>query len=340
MPELRRDPVVGRWVIISTERSRRPSDFPSTPSAPRGAGSCVFCPGQESRTPEEILAVRPPASAPNGPGWDLRVVPNKFPALRIEGELEPTGDGVYDRMNGIGAHEVIIETPDHGASLAALPVAKVVTVLEAWRQRMVDLQKDPRFEYVSVFKNHGEAAGASLEHPHSQLIATPMVPLMVEQELEGSLRHFRMKKRCIWCDIIHQEMRGKARGLGRLILGEAGFVALCPYAPRFPFETWILPEGHRSSYEDALGMDSEALARVLGEVLRRMNSVLGDPAWNLSLHSSPLKTPTLDHFHWHIEISPKLTKVAGFEWGTGLFINPTPPEEAARYLCASAQSAS
>jgi UDPglucose--hexose-1-phosphate uridylyltransferase len=340
VPELRRDPVVGRWVIISTERSRRPSDFPPTPSVPQGAGPCVFCPGQESRTPEEILAVRPPGSAPNGPGWDLRVVPNKFPALRIEGELEPTGDGVYDRMNGIGAHEVIIETPDHGASLAALPVAKVVTVLEAWRQRMVDLQKDPRFEYVSVFKNHGEAAGASLEHPHSQLIATPMVPMMVEQELEGSLRHFRMKKRCIWCDIIHQEMQGKARGLGRLILGEGGFVALCPYAPRFPFETWILPEGHRSSYEDAEGMDSEALARVLGEVLRRMNSVLGDPAWNLSLHSSPLKTPTLDHFHWHIEISPKLTKVAGFEWGTGFFINPTPPEEAARYLRTSVQSAS
>jgi UDPglucose--hexose-1-phosphate uridylyltransferase len=339
VPELRRDPVVGRWVIISTERSRRPSDFPPTPSVPQGAGPCVFCPGQESRTPEEILAVRPPGSAPNGPGWDLRVVPNKFPALRIEGELEPTGDGVYDRMNGIGAHEVIIETPNHGASLAALPVAKVVTVLEAWRQRMVDLQKDPRFEYVSVFKNHGEAAGASLEHPHSQLIATPMVPMMVEQELEGSLRHFRMKKRCIWCDIIHQEMQGKARGLGRLILGEGGFVALCPYAPRFPFETWILPEGHRSSYEDAEGMDSEALARLLGEVLRRMNSVLGDPAWNLSLHSSPLKTPTLDHFHWHIEISPKLTKVAGFEWGTGFFINPTPPEEAARYLRASAPSA-
>jgi UDPglucose--hexose-1-phosphate uridylyltransferase len=339
VPELRRDPVVGRWVIISTERSRRPSDFASAPVRPQNRGRCVFCPGEESRTPEEILAVREPGSAANGPGWDLRVVPNKFPALRIEGELEPTGDGVYDRMNGIGAHEVIIETPDHRASLAELPVSQVVTVLEAWRQRMVDLQKDARFEYVSVFKNHGEAAGASLEHPHSQLIATPMVPMMVEQELEGSLRHFRMKKRCIWCDIIRQEMQGKARGLGRLILGEGGFVALCPYAPRFPFETWILPESHRSSYEDALGMDAAALARVLREVLRRMNQVLGDPAWNLSLHSAPLKTPTLDHFHWHLEIIPKLTKVAGFEWGTGFFINPTPPEEAARYLRAGVPTA-
>ena len=160
MPELRRDPVVGRWVIISTERSRRPSDFAAAPVRPRNSGPCVFCPGQESRTPEEILAVRGPGSAPNGPGWALRVVPNKFPALRIEGELEPTGEGVYDRMNGIGAHEVIIETPDHSASLAGLPETQVVSVLEAWRQRMVDLQKDARFEYVSVFKNHGEAAGA------------------------------------------------------------------------------------------------------------------------------------------------------------------------------------
>src|SRR6202007_991994 len=137
-----------------------------------------------------------------------------------------------DRMSGIGAHEVVVESPDHGATLATLPDTHLAAVLGAWRDRIVDLQKDKRFEYVSVFKNHGEAAGASLEHTHSQLIATPMVPMMVEQELEGSLLHFRMKKRCIWCDIIRQEMQGKARGLGRLILGERGFVALCPYAPR------------------------------------------------------------------------------------------------------------
>ena len=332
MPELRRDPVVGRWVIISTERARRPSDFTFTPARPQGAVPCVFCPGQESRTPEEILAVREPGRAANGPGWQVRVVPNKFPALRIEGELEPSGEGIYDRMNGIGAHEVIIETPDHTATLADLPESQVADVLETWRQRMVDLQKHIRFEYVSVFKNHGEAAGASLEHPHSQLIATPIVPMMVEQELEGALRHFRMKKRCIWCDIIRQETQGRARGIGRLILAEGGLVALCPYAPRFPFETWILPDTHHSSYEDPEGADLGALARVLGQVLRRMNQVLGHPAWNLSLHSAPLKTPTLDHFHWHLEIIPKLTQVAGFEWGTGFFINPTPPEEAARYL--------
>jgi UDPglucose--hexose-1-phosphate uridylyltransferase len=324
--------VVGRWVIISTERSRRPSDFDSPPVRPQSRGPCVFCPGQEARTPEEILAVRAPGTSPNGRGWQIRVVPNKFPALRIEGELEPAGDGVYDRMNGIGAHEVIIETPVHTTSMSEQSESEVSAILEAWRQRMIDLQKDTRFEYVSVFKNHGEAAGASLEHPHSQLIATPIVPLAVEQELEGALRHFRIKKRCIWCDVIRQEVQGRVHRSGRLILVEDGLVALCPYAPRFPFETWILPETHRSSYEDPEGVDPGALARVLREVLRRMDSVLGMPAWNLSLHSAPLKTPTLDHFHWHLEITPRLTKVAGFEWGTGFFINPTPPEEAAKYL--------
>src|SRR5215475_12046667 len=185
MPELRKDPVVGRWVIISTERGRRPSDFTIEPVRAK-ATNCVFCPGNESKTPPEILANRSPDSAPNEPGWSLRVVPNKFPALRIEGELEPSGEGLYDRMNGVGAHEVVIETPHHGASLAGLSVDAVADVLFAFRERMLDLKKDPRFAYVLVFENHGEAAGASLEHPHSQLIATPIIPIMVSEELAGS----------------------------------------------------------------------------------------------------------------------------------------------------------
>jgi UDPglucose--hexose-1-phosphate uridylyltransferase len=327
MPELRKDPVVGRWVIISTERSRRPSDFAPMPVRRRG-GPCVFCPGQESSTPDEILAVRPDGSLRNGPGWYLRVVPNKFPALRIEGEIERSGDGIYDRTNGVGAHEVIIETPDHQATLVTLPEEAVVGVLGAYRDRMRDLRKDSRFAYVIVFKNDGEPAGASLEHSHSQLIATPIVPIMVEEELEGALSHFRIKKRCIWCDIVRQERQGRAR----LILDEDGFVALAPFAPRFPFETWILPAVHRSSYEESPPEDLRPLARVLGEVLRRMYRVLSDPPYNFMLHSAPLHSPPLDHFHWHLEIIPTLTRVAGFEWGTGFFINPTPPEEAVKHL--------
>src|SRR5256884_4151952 len=197
MPELRKDPVVGRWVIIATERARRPSDFVTEPVRPR-ASACAFCEGHEQQTPPEILAGRPPDGRPNGPGWTYRVVPNKFPALRIEGELEPSGEGLFDRMNGVGAHEVVIETPRHDASLAGLSVDAVADVLFAFRERILDLKKDPRFAYVLVFKNHGEAAGASLEHPHSQLIATPIIPIMVAEELAGSAHYFYLKERWVW----------------------------------------------------------------------------------------------------------------------------------------------
>ncbi len=327
MPELRKDPVVGRWVIISAERGLRPADFGQNPVKLR-EGPCVFCSGNEAKTPPEILASRPPQSAPNTPGWSLRVVPNKFPALRIEGELEPSGEGLYDRMNGVGAHEVIIETPDHHATLESLPVSAAAEIFWVYRERVVDLKKDPRFEYVLIFKNHGEAAGASLEHSHSQLIATPIVPIMVAEELVGSARYFRLKERCVWCDMIRQE---RQEG-GRIILEEDGFIAFAPFAPRFPFETWILPETHCSAYEEISREEVDALARIVGELLRRMNRVLQDPPFNFMLHTAPLKDPAAEYFHWHLEVIPKLTRVAGFEWGSGFFINPTPPEEAVHYL--------
>jgi UDPglucose--hexose-1-phosphate uridylyltransferase len=327
VPELRKDPVVGRWVIISTERARRPSDFPAQPVQTQGT-SCVFCPRHEDKTPPEILAVRAADSQANGPGWSLRVVPNKFPALRIEGELEPTGEGLYDRMNGVGAHEVVIETPDHAASLATLPADTVADVLLAYRERMVDLKKDPRFEYILVFKNHGPAAGASLEHPHSQLIATPIIPIMVQEELKGAAEYYELKERCVWCDIVRQERRSRRR----VIMEANGFVALAPFAPRFPFETWILPTRHRSAFEETGVEDLRGLADLLGGFLRRMDRVLQRPPFNFMLHTGPLREGPLEHFHWHLEIIPKLTNVAGYEWGSGFFINPTPPEDAAAAL--------
>jgi UDPglucose--hexose-1-phosphate uridylyltransferase len=325
MPELRKDPIAGRWVIISTERARRPSDFAAGAAA---TGACAFCPGGEASTPDELLAVRPYGGDANGPGWSVRVVPNKFPALRVEGELEPSGEGLYDRTTGVGAHEVIIETPSHDAAMWELAPRAVADVLGAYRARIADLALDPRLAYAMVFKNHGEGAGASLGHPHSQLIATPIVPIMVEEELAGAVQHFRMKKRCIWCDIVHQERRGGER----LILEAGPFVALAPFAPRLPFETWILPTDHRSSFEETTGPELEVLAGLLQEVLRRMARVLQTPPYNYMLHSAPFRSPSRERFHWHIEIIPKLTRVAGFEWGTGFFINATPPEEAARYL--------
>ena len=327
MPELRKDPVVGRWVIISTERGRRPSDFKSEPVVARG-GPCVFCPGHEDKTPPEILAGRAPDSPRDGPGWTFRVVANKFPALRIEGELEPSGEGLYDRMNGVGAHEVVIETPDHAGSLATMPVEAIADVLLAFRERVIDLKKDPRFDYILVFKNHGEAAGASLEHPHSQLIATPIIPINMVEELSGSQQYWQMKERCVWCDIIRQERRSHTR----MIEETHGFVAVAPWAPRFPFETWILPTRHRSAFEDSGVEEIRGLAQILSDFLRRMNRVLKDPPFNFMLHTAPLHEGALEHFHWHLEVIPKLTKVAGFEWGSGFFINPIAPEDAAAAL--------
>jgi UDPglucose--hexose-1-phosphate uridylyltransferase len=327
MPELRKDPVVGRWVIISTERARRPTDFQRDPVRPRG-DNCVFCPGNEDKTPPEILAGRPPGELPNSPGWSYRVVANKFPALRIEGELEPTGEGLFDRMNGVGAHEVVIEAPDHHAMLATMSVDAIAEVLLAFRERILDLKKDPRFEYVLVFKNHGEAAGASLEHPHSQLIATPIIPIMVTEELEGSLRYWQMKERCVWCDVVRQERRSRQR----VILEQGGFVALAPFAPRFPFETWILPTQHRAAFEESDVAELRGLARLLGEFMQRLSATLNHPPFNFMLHTAPLRTDGLDYFHWHLEIIPKLANVAGFEWGSGFFINPMPPETAAASL--------
>jgi UDPglucose--hexose-1-phosphate uridylyltransferase len=294
--------------------------------------TCVCCPGHEDKTPPEIVAARPPDSRRDTPGWTYRVVPNKFPALRIEGELEASAEGLYDRMEGIGAHEVVIESPDHHASLATMSLDAVADVLLAYRDRVGDLKKDSRFEYVLVFKNHGEAAGASLEHPHSQLIATPIIPIMVIEELNGSREYYDRKERCVWCDIIRQERRDRRR----LILDREGFTVVAPFAPRFPFEAWILPDRHRSAFEESEVDDLRSLAGVLQDFLRRLNHVLNDPPFNFMLHTAPLHEPALDHFHWHLEVIPKLTHVAGFEWGSGFFINPVPPEDATTALRESA----
>ena len=328
MPELRKDPITARWVIISTERRKRPSDFRIERTIPAGPEDCPFCAGRETLTPPEVLAYRRNGSPPNSPGWDLRVVPNKFPALKVEGTLEREGEGIFDRMNGVGAHEVIIETPDHGKSLASMTEAEIERVLYAFRDRILDLKQDRRFRYILIFKNHGAAAGATLDHTHSQLIALPIVPDFVREELEGSRRHFAQKERCVFCDIIRQEIAAERR----VILETSDLVALAPYAPRFSFETWLLPRRHGARFEDAPRQEYEALARALKSVLLRMNRTLESPAYNLIIHTSPLSADAAEYYHWHVELIPKLTRVAGFEWGTGFYINPTAPEEAARVL--------
>jgi UDPglucose--hexose-1-phosphate uridylyltransferase len=329
MPELRKDPVLGRWVIISTERAKRPKDFKSVPETKKiTPRECPFCPGNEAATPPEIYAIRSDGSEPDTPGWKLRVIPNKFPALRIEGEINRRGEGIYDRMNGIGAHEVIIETPDHDQDLADMDLPGFGEVVNAYQQRMLDLKKDERLRYVMIFKNFGAAAGASLEHSHSQLIATPVVPKRVMEEMDGAKRYFEYRERCIFCDIVVQETKVRKR----LISENNSFILTCPFAPRFPFECWILPRNHRSNFDDAAPDELKDLASILKDCLMRLKKALNTPPYNFIIHTVPIIMRGIDFYHYHLEIIPVLTHIAGFEWGTGFYINPTGPEDSAAYL--------
>ncbi len=325
MPELRKDPISGRWVIISIERGKRPTDF-SMRVSPKKGGFCAFCEGNEHTTPPEILAFRPDKDKSNIPGWTLRIVSNKFPALHIEGQLNRVGEGIFDKMNGIGAHEVIIETPEHNLTLSTMPLKSVEDVLWAFHYRISDLKKDSRFKYVLVFKNEGDNAGASLEHTHSQLIALPIVPHLVQEEIEHARDYYNYKERCIFCDIIHQEAISKTR----VISENEDFISLAPFAPRSPFETLILPKRHESNFMP--NSKFSLLAQILQRTLKQIDKVLNLPPYNMIIHTSPFKEETNDYYHWHIEIKPKLITIAGFEWGSGFYINPTSPEEAAKFM--------
>lgn len=337
MPELRYDPLQHRWVIIATERGARPSDLHDTTKYNR-VKDCPFCEGCESLTPPEIWAIRDPSTAANSPGWKVRVVSNKFPALNIESMGKRTGVGVYDKIEGLGAHEVIIETPEHETGLADLPPEQVRYVLLAYRERLRDLYKDPRFKYVLIFKNHGKRAGASLAHPHSQLIVTPIVPRNVSMKLEASKQHYERKERCLICDVIQQDMDDGSR----IILSENGFVAAAPYASRFPFEIFIAPVVHNFSFAEVPDDELARLAAFLKNVLSRLKRVLEDPPFNYVLNTSPNiesrpkfsdKWVTIKYdYHWHIDIIPRLVRIAGFEWGSGFYINASIPEQAAQYL--------
>ncbi len=328
MPELRKDPILGRWIIISRERSKRPTDFLVEKAEVTG-GFCPLCPGNESTTPPEVFAFRDgKTTGRDAPGWQVRVVPNKYPALVIEGDLDKEGVGLYDKMNGIGAHEVIVESPNHDEDFAYLKPEDMALVFMAFKSRLNDLLMDSRFQYVMIFKNHGRAAGASLEHSHSQLVALPILPRMIVSELEGSLSYFKYKERCIFCDIIRQEIKQKER----VVCQNDDFITITPFAPRTPFEMWILPKQHSSSFRRADDATMYSLSRLFAESLQRLDKCIPNVPYNFVLHTQPLRVDNLEHFHWHFEIVPKLTSIAGFEWGSGFYINPMPPEEAALFL--------
>ncbi|HSI85438.1 MAG: DUF4931 domain-containing protein [Candidatus Methylacidiphilales bacterium] len=333
MPELRKDPLVGRWVVFAPERKQRPIDFegPELPLPKVDA----FSAGNERLTPGEVYAVRPHGSAPNTPGWRVRVVPNRYPALRIEGELNPEAVGFYDRLNGIGAHEVIIETPDPKMALEDQTLEGVADVFQAYRTRMLDLMKDSRFHYLLMFKNVGPQAGASVSHAHSQLMALPVVPMHIKDKLQISLNYFEEKDRNIFEDILRNEVKAKER----IVYENQGFVVFCPFASRFPFELSIFPRRQSPDFHTVDGHEMVLLADAVKNALSRLKIALGTPNYNMIVYTAPVRRPrknywsTIDFdFRWHIEILPRLTGIAGFEFGTGFFINTTLPEEAAQYL--------
>ena len=335
MPELRQDPVIGRWVIIASERAKRPTDFkPSQENAE--VTPCPFCQGNESMTPPEVFAIRNSASHPNGPGWQTRVISNISPILRIEGDLGRRARGMYDTMHGIGAHEVIIESPDHLRSIASLEPRQIAKVLTSYVERLKDLEKDPRFKYVLIFKNHGSVAGeGNIHHSRSQLIAMAVTPNRVKEKLYGAQRYFEYRERCLFCDMMHQELeKGE-----RIVAESKRAIAFCPYASQFPFEIWIFPKRHSPDFWQIAEEEKEDLAALLKSSFLKLDQALKDPPYNFILHTAPFRRPkagywrTIDEdFHWHMEIMPRLTQVAGFEWGAGVFINPTTPEQAAAFL--------
>lgn len=338
MPELRKDPIIDRWVIIAVERGRRPHDFVVESEPPSGA-FCPFCPGNESKTPPEIAQWgRPAGEPPNTPGWNVRVVPNKFPALTHEGALDRQGLGMFDLMNGIGAHEVVIESPRHDWDFASATPQETRDILGAYVARVAALREDERFVYTLVFRNIGTVAGASLAHPHSQIISVPIIPGQVKEHLDAARAYYMQKTRCVFCDVLRQELSMR----DRVVEEDEHFVVLSPFAARFPFQLQIYPRRHSHDFTLMTPPEIEALGRTLSRSLHRIRETLGNPAYNMMVQSAPHEHSrpgrpeywgTLPQdYHWHIDILPRLTKIAGFEWGTGFYINPISPESATEYL--------
>ena len=327
MSEFRQDPITGRWVIIASARASRPWHI-HVPGNQAGAASCPFCAGNEAMTPPEVWADRESNSEPNSPGWRVRVVANKYPALEDRGEWSRKKDGLYQSMNGLGVHEVIIESPEHVVQMSALSKEQFEKILRAYQVRLGALRNDPRWRHSFIYKNHGERAGATVEHIHSQLVALPFVPREARDEITGARKHFETTGRCIYCDIIRRECE-----LGRrLVLESEFFLALCPYAPRFGYETWIVPKNHAPRFEQSAEQEIAAFAETLRAVIVKLNGVTDNAPFNYGIHSASAEESAEEHCHWHMEILPQMTRAAGFEWGTGAHMNSMAPEDAARLL--------
>ncbi|MEX2173407.1 MAG: galactose-1-phosphate uridylyltransferase [Pirellulaceae bacterium] len=334
MSEYRQDPLSRRWVIIGSDRASRPNEFIEEPIR-RQPVPCPFCAGNEQQTPAAVAAYDAQGRPTNGLAgdWLVRIVPNKYPAVTTDeavcpkcqplGMTPPVGP-----VPGFGRHEVIVESPRHVASLSELTPREAEVVFQAYRHRMLALKAEGRYRYVQIFKNVGPGAGASLEHVHSQLLALPGVPEVVAQELTSCREHFLRHGRPLVASLLERELAGGER----IVAQTEHYLALCPFASRFPYETWVLPRRAAPSFETTHPSELGELSRIVQDAIGRIERAAGPVPYNCVLHTQPFDTSANDHYHWHLEIIPRLTKVAGFEWGTGCFINPFLPETAAAHL--------
>ena len=331
MPEIRQNPATKDWVIIATERARRPEEMGAGTCeiSPEEKEKCPFCPGHEAMTPSEIMAYRTYGAKPNTSGWWIRITPNKFAALVPEGNEDRLKAGdFFTYMDGVGEHEVIIESPDHDRSIATMDLKQVEEIFQSYRERYFTLSKDPRFEMVILFKNHGAAAGTSLRHPHSQIIATPITPMHIRHRLEEAMRYFDDNGKCVYCEMLKKE---KTIG-DRMVSETENFAGFEPFASRSPFETWIMPKKHCSSFEEISPEHVRELAFIMHSTLAKIYKSLNNPDYNYVIHSSPCHEKDLAYYHWHIQILPRVSAAAGFELGSGIYINTVIPETAAKFL--------
>ncbi|KAH8956585.1 hypothetical protein BDL97_07G047900 [Sphagnum fallax] len=337
MAELRRDPLVQRWVIISDKRGKRPSDFKRTPSSKEEdikQGPCAFCPGFEEGTGPETFAVRE-GGEPNASDWRVRVIVNKFPAVSQDFPCgSVVGEGTVFgecRLPAFGSHEVVIETPNHDTPFVDLPVSHICDVLKAYQERMKFFRKDSRFKFCQVFKNRGNRAGASMTHSHSQILALPIITHNSEDELHGAKEYYDTNgERCIFCDIVAHETVSKIR----IVDENEQFITLTPYAPRFPYEVWLIPKRHSSNYESVDKDELQSMAAILKLILQKMDVAFSQPPFNYVIQTAPLDPANWDlpYYHWYLRLVPHLVTLGGFELGSGCYINPVGPEKAAEFL--------
>ena len=329
MHELRKDILLGRWVEVLSE-SKAPSDYDLFPRSKPWEDNCILCPGREKETTAEIASIKTP-----GAGWQVRALSSLRPMFQIEGDLERRAVGIYDKMNSIGANEILVESPVHTVRPEDMGLEQMIRVVTLYRDRISDLEKDSRFRYILIYKDSGIEAGGIFSHPVSFLMATPVIPKTVKDELDSSKQYFAYKERCIFCDIINEELQAGER----IILETKHFISFCPYAAQLPFESWIVPKRHSCAFHEITSSEIEDMGFILMSVLKKLRKSFDEPPFNYFIHTAPNMVPRRNHwhtlgedFHWHLEIIPRLVRTSGFEWGSGFYILPTSPENAAKYL--------